>query len=88
MKLTERLGIRYPVLLAPMAQIAGGRLADVARNCHCIGSLISSCVHQPSGSWRGLVDDGQNGPCDKVAFLIQSERNHRLNIQDPSEFSF
>jgi len=24
---TERLGIRHPVLLAPMANVAGGRLA-------------------------------------------------------------
>ena len=35
------------------------------------------------GSGRGLVDDGHNGPCDKIPVLIQSDRNDRLNIHDP-----
>ena len=30
-----------------------------------------------------MVDDGHNGPRDKIPVLVQSDWNHRLNIQDP-----
>jgi len=32
---------------------------------------------------RRLVDDGYDSPCDQIPVLVQSNRNHRLNIQDP-----
>ena len=44
----------------PVVLLPDWFIADVARDSHSIGSLISSFVHQTSGSWRGLVDDGQN----------------------------
>ena len=34
-----------------------------------------------SGRW--LVDDWHDCPCDQVPVLVQSDRNHRLNVQDP-----
>lgn len=39
-QLTERLGIRFPILLAPMAEIAGGRLAGVEDE-----ELVKAAVH-------------------------------------------
>ena len=30
-----------------------------------------------------MVNYGHNGPCDKVPVLVQSNRNYRLNVQDP-----
>jgi nitronate monooxygenase len=38
-KLTERLGIRHPVLLAPMGGIAGGRLAAAVSDAGGLGLI-------------------------------------------------
>jgi nitronate monooxygenase len=38
-QLTERLGIRYPILLAPMAQIAGGQLASAVSTAGGLGLI-------------------------------------------------
>jgi nitronate monooxygenase len=38
-QLTERLGIRYPILLAPMGQIAGGQLASAVSAAGGLGLI-------------------------------------------------
>src|SRR4029077_7126372 len=35
------------------------------------------------GGGRRVVVDGYDSPCNQVPVLVQSNRNHRLNIQDP-----
>jgi hypothetical protein len=47
------------IFALPLVRLPDWFIADVARDSHSIGSLISSFVHQPSGSWIELVGMGR-----------------------------
>jgi len=47
-RLTERLGIEHPILLAPMSVIAGGRLAAAVSNAGGLGMFTNSRAKQKS----------------------------------------
>ena len=69
------------VIVGPTPQSSLPEFAG-ERNTLGLMSPQAECARYP-GSGRGLVYDGHNGPCDKVPVLVQSDRNHGLNIQDP-----
>ena len=55
-RLTERLGIRHPILLAPMAGLAGGKLAAAISAAGGLGLIGGG-----QGRVRGYIEDAGRG---------------------------